>query len=153
MTTTDQGHPVKACTSCGVVQPITAFHKGGADKYGRRSHCISCAKARRAANPEPQREAKRRHRERQRRARELADVIATVVAPDLEGAACQGRWELFDPPEPDEDEDERDFRIATAKRECLTACPVLDTCRSWADSLPRTKKPVGVIAGRLNNPK
>jgi hypothetical protein len=29
-------------------------------------------------------------------------------------------------------------------------CPALPRCESWMDSLPRRKRPLGVVAGRLN---
>ncbi|MGD9517526.1 MAG: WhiB family transcriptional regulator, partial [Mycolicibacterium sp.] len=32
-------------------------------------------------------------------------------------------------------------------------CPVLDRCVEWYESLPRSKRPFGVVAGIVNRPK
>src|SRR6185312_2391511 len=66
---------------------------------------------------------------------ELLDAL--THAPNLRGAACAGRPELFDV----RDGDDR------AQAVCA-ACPALAACRSWVDSLPKPLRPSGVIAGR-----
>jgi WhiB family redox-sensing transcriptional regulator len=68
---------------------------------------------------------------------------ATITQlPDLTGAACAGRSDLFDlaagPPRHRE-------AIALCAR-----CPVLAACRAWFASLPAAERPVGVIAGRVH---
>ena len=45
---------MKACTSCGVVQPSSEFYKDRSKKDGLRSHCRSCT---RAYNASPARKA------------------------------------------------------------------------------------------------
>lgn len=66
--------------------------------------------------------------------------------PHLDGAACLGLWSLFDEPAADDP----DARNATesAHKLCAT-CPALDACAQWFDSLPRNRRPSGVVAGRL----
>ncbi|MGQ9408938.1 hypothetical protein [Mycolicibacterium gilvum] len=54
-------------------------------------------------------------------------LAALAAAPDLPDAACAGRWELFDPPEPSEDEDDTDYRQTAALRVC-NSCPALGDC-------------------------
>lgn len=61
MTTTTTGQR-KACGRCGVVKPVSAFHKSSRSKDGHQSWCKDCAKAAndaRKANghtkPKPQR--------------------------------------------------------------------------------------------------
>ncbi|KAA1243111.1 hypothetical protein F0Q45_25845 [Mycobacterium simiae] len=66
--------------------------------------------------------------------------------PRLPGAACVGRWDLFDP-RPDNDPD-RDHTEAAALQLCRT-CPALAGCRRWVDSLSPKHRPAGVVAGRL----
>ncbi|WP_434158797.1 WhiB family transcriptional regulator [Rhodococcus sp. BGS-1C] len=65
--------------------------------------------------------------------------------PRLDGAACAGRAELFDPAEDDEHPDSVSFRHLAAQKVCLYACPVLDECRAWAE----TEKPRGAVLGGL----
>jgi len=33
---------------------------------------------------------------------------------------------------------------------CLNSCPSLSRCEAWYLGLPKSKRPIGVIAGRLN---
>lgn len=75
------------------------------------------------------------------------------AVPNLAGAQCRGRTELFDATIETSRErtlEEVEYARAAAKRLCGT-CPALNPCRQWLDSLPRTKKPPGVVAGRLND--
>jgi hypothetical protein len=73
---------------------------------------------------------------------------AIAELPDLTGAACAGRSDLFDLRPVDSDD--RAYREALA---LCARCPVLDACRAWFASLPAAQRPVGVIAGRIHKPK
>lgn len=64
----------------------------------------------------------------------------------LPGAACTGRWELFDPPTRGEPPATTRHRHTQALALCHT-CPALDRCRDWLDQLPPNQKPAGVVAG------
>ena len=70
---------------------------------------------------------------------------AIAPLPDLTGAACAGRGDLFDlrPVH----SDHRAYREALA---LCARCPVLGACRAWFASLPAAERPVGVIAGRVH---
>ena len=73
----------------------------------------------------------------------LLDDLGTV--PRLPGAACPGRWELFDAT--------RGVRGpgGPARREALqlcASCPALQGCGDWLEGLPVRLRPVGVVAGR-----
>lgn len=76
----------------------------------------------------------------------LAELAAGI--PDLPGAACRGRHQLFDPPG---EGVLRDEPAEVARRQAAITicnrCPVLDACAVWVASLPRRQRPVGVIAG------
>jgi hypothetical protein len=65
------------------------------------------------------------------------DLLLALRTPHLPGAACRGRWELFD---------DRG-RQAEAIQLCQS-CPALALCRQWVDSLKPSQRPPGVIAGR-----
>ena len=80
----------------------------------------------------------------------LAAALSAV--PKLDGAACWGRWDLFDP-EADREhgqqsEDPHD-RHQLAVSICLTECPCLDACRSYVESLRPSQRPIGAIAGSV----
>lgn len=53
----------------------------------------------------------------------------------LDGAACIGHADLFDPPADGEPRTAVDGRHRTATTICWT-CPVLDACRTWAEGEP-----------------
>lgn len=80
---------------------------------------------------------------------DLAALFAVLRGvPHLPGAACRGQWELFDllpGTSPD-----RDDLAAQALATCRRHCPALADCGQWFDSLPPKHRPVGVIAGRIN---
>ncbi len=79
----------------------------------------------------------------------LYDLLAALVgAPALPGAKCRGRAHLFDPAERGEDPDLTEYRHQHALTLCRT-CTALASCGEWVDSLPKSKKPAGVIAGRI----
>lgn len=58
--------------------------------------------------------------------------------PKLDGAACIGKSELFDP---GTDEVTESIAVAT----CLN-CPALAPCTAWVESLPPAQRPFGVTA-------
>ena len=76
----------------------------------------------------------------------LAAAIRPV--PDLKGAACAGRSDLFDLRPVDSDDHAYREALALCAR-----CPVLSACRAWFASLPAEAKPYGVIAGRVHKPR
>ena len=69
----------------------------------------------------------------------LLDGIAAST-PELPGAACRGRGPLFDA--------ETISDRIRAERICRDECPALGRCRRWFASLPPSRRPVGVVAGR-----
>ena len=73
---------------------------------------------------------------------------AITPLPDLTGAACAGRSDLFElrPVH----SDDRAYREALA---LCARCPVLGACRAWFASLPNAKRPCGVVAGRVHRPR
>jgi hypothetical protein len=73
---------------------------------------------------------------------------AIAQLPDLTGAACAGRSDLFDLRPVDSDD--RAYREALA---LCARCLVLDACGAWFASLPAAERPVGVIAGRVHKPR
>lgn len=71
--------------------------------------------------------------------------------PDLPGARCRGRHELFDATiagTRDTRPDDLQYARAAAVRLCQ-ACPALDACRAWFTALRPDERPHGVVAGRL----
>ena len=64
----------------------------------------------------------------------------------LPGAACVGRWSLFDPPARGEPPATTRQRHTQALAICA-ACPALDRCKDWVDQLPPNQRPPGVVAG------
>lgn len=81
----------------------------------------------------------------------LGDLLS---GPCLPGAACAGRWILFDPPMPDEDEDDVAYRHTAALAVC-EFCPALGPCRAAAVEFARQEGSGGfVVAGRvITNPR
>lgn len=72
--------------------------------------------------------------------------------PSLPGAKCRGRSHLFDAAEQYEPAEIVEQRHNQAKRLCA-GCSSLETCRTWLESLPLSRKPVGVVAGRVIHPR
>lgn len=79
-------------------------------------------------------------------------LAALSAAPHLPGAACGGRSELFDPAIPGENELDLEYRQEAARRIC-TQCNALASCSAWFDRLPPARRPLGVVAARINQPK
>jgi len=75
-------------------------------------------------------------------------VAAITPIPDVEGAACACRSDLFDPASPHSAD--RAHSEARALAICAR-CPVLGACRAWFASLPAAQRPVGVIAGCVHS--
>jgi WhiB family redox-sensing transcriptional regulator len=83
----------------------------------------------------------------------LETLIASLAgAPALPGARCRGRHHLFDPAAPGEAAPVVEQRHAQALGLC-SHCPSLDRCQDWVDSLPKGKKPFGVVAGAVRMPR
>lgn len=72
----------------------------------------------------------------------LGEILRSSVK--LTGAACRDRGDLF----LSEDADDQ----AAAVEICRT-CPVLTECRRWVESLPRSQRPGGVVAGQVHQPR
>jgi WhiB family redox-sensing transcriptional regulator len=85
-------------------------------------------------------------------------TMSTLLAgiPDLHGARCKGRADLYDatigvsPVDGRPTRDELEKARATALHLCVT-CPALDPCRVWLDGQRPTRRPRGVVAGRVVN--
>jgi hypothetical protein len=69
-------------------------------------------------------------------------LSALSGAPTLPGALCRGQWALFD--------EANDPGAIEAAIGLCNLCPEMSRCRAWTDSLPPTKRPHGVIAGRVS---
>ena len=76
---------------------------------------------------------------------------ALGVAPALPGARCRGHHALHDPAEPGEDPTVVAQRHAQALELC-SGCQSLGRCREWLDGLKPSKRPLGVVAGLINEP-
>ena len=85
---------------------------------------------------------------------ELVGQLANI--PDLPGARCRGRSELFDQTiigvHGVNDTENLDYARNAALRLCAQ-CPALDPCRAWFAALRPTQRPVGVIAGQPHTRK
>ncbi|OKH76597.1 hypothetical protein EB75_02440 [Mycobacterium sp. ST-F2] len=65
--------------------------------------------------------------------------------PQLRGALCVGRHQLFDTTG---DDPASRHRQEQATAVCRT-CPVLVPCARWLDSLPPHQRPLGTVAARV----
>lgn len=79
--------------------------------------------------------------------------------PDLPGARCRGRHELFDATIRGRRDASATLpsraELAEARSEALricAACPALTACRSWVDDMRPSRRPRGVVAGRIVEP-
>ena len=86
-------------------------------------------------------------------AAEMFDGLLASLAgiPALPGARCRGRPHLFDAKRAGEDADVASARHAQALALCA-GCPALTRCEEWIDSLPPSRQPAGIVAGRLCRP-
>lgn len=80
---------------------------------------------------------------------ELAGALAG--APSLPGAKCRGRAHLFDPAATSEPTEVVAQRHAQALGLCQR-CPALDACTEWVSSLRPSRRPPGVVAGKVITP-
>ena len=78
----------------------------------------------------------------------LADALAGIVDPRLEGAACAGLAPLFDPRETNESDAEWTTRRDGAIRVCQR-CPIRAACATVAAEIPRTTH-AGIWAGNVH---
>ncbi|MGV0781468.1 WhiB family transcriptional regulator [Mycolicibacterium sp. XJ775] len=74
----------------------------------------------------------------------LRDLARAV--PDLPGAACRGHQAVMDVASG------RDRAAIAAAQQICAACPVLQECEAWLDSIPKARRPSGVVAGRFLAP-
>jgi hypothetical protein len=70
----------------------------------------------------------------------LDALLAALRAPQLSGALCRGRHQLFDGDDA--------LSQARALRLCRR-CPAQAECERWLASLSPSQRPVGVMAGRV----
>lgn len=68
-------------------------------------------------------------------------LAAAIASPDLPGAACIGRWELFDTAA------QKDGPERTQALEICRRCPSLARCKTWAAGQKFT--PGTVVAGMV----
>lgn len=82
----------------------------------------------------------------------VGSLFRALGVPSLPGARCRGRARLFDPGRKGERTEIVAQRHAQATAMCHR-CPSLDACRDWVDSLKPSKRPGGVVAGRVIEPR
>ncbi|MCB1290352.1 hypothetical protein [Mycolicibacterium sp.] len=80
---------------------------------------------------------------------QLLDALAAAT-PKLDGARCRNLWAAFDPPESGEDPEDVRYRHRAALALC-ESCPALTPCGAWIASLEPRQRPLGVIAGQVND--
>lgn len=76
----------------------------------------------------------------------IEGLLVSVLSglPRLDGAACSGRWSLFEPQRDNEPRGDVIERHDAAEILCA-ACPALTACRDWAEDEPHDGS---VVAGR-----
>ena len=79
----------------------------------------------------------------------MLDALAAAT-PRLDGARCRNLWAAFDPPESGEDPEDVRYRHRAALALC-ESCPALTPCGAWIASLEPRQRPLGVIAGQVND--
>jgi hypothetical protein len=77
----------------------------------------------------------------------MIDLLGAVLdAPRLPSPQlCRGKSELFD--------DYEDPEVVEYCQSRCQSCPALAACGQWLDSLPKSKRPFGVIAGTVRIPR
>lgn len=84
---------------------------------------------------------------------QLTNLLAAIgAAPALPGARCRGKAHLFDERQPDEAPETAQQRHTQALGLCQH-CTALASCQTWFGTLTPAKRPHGVIAGRVIQPK
>lgn len=87
------------------------------------------------------------------RADQLDRLLGAIsAAPALPGARCRGKAHLFDEAGKHEDPETADQRHTQALGLCR-GCTALASCQQWYTALPRSKRPPGVVAGQINQPR
>jgi hypothetical protein len=92
----------------------------------------------------------------------MSDLFAGLIGamagvPVLAGARCRHKHATFDDAQPGESDETVAARHAQALRLCLgdgssgIGCPALAACESWFRSMPPSRRPSGVIAGRVHH--
>ncbi|WP_082969089.1 WhiB family transcriptional regulator [Mycobacterium sp. E2699] len=78
----------------------------------------------------------------------VGDLLSLLDVPHLDGASCRGLQDLYDRTIANGRGITLEIRQAreTAQAICRQ-CPALAECRDWTNSLPRSKRPLGVTAG------
>lgn len=73
-----------------------------------------------------------------------AELVGKILRgiPPLPGALCRSEAELFG-------SDDADDQAAAAA--ICRACPALPQCSEWVASLPKSQRPLGVVAGQPTN--
>ena len=78
----------------------------------------------------------------------IAELLADLAhTPQLPGAACRGRWELFDTAATRGSGPVTMHQARSQALEICMGCPALDACRHWLNHLPPEQRPRGVTAG------
>ena len=77
-------------------------------------------------------------------------MLALAGAVSLPGARCRNRSHLFDAAEPNEEPGTVAARHSQAIGLC-NLCPSFQKCGEWLYSLPPSRRPSGVVAGRVIN--
>lgn len=84
---------------------------------------------------------------------QLSALLAAVgAAPALPGARCRGKHHLFDEAGKNEAPETVDQRHTQALGLCHH-CTALASCQTWFDTLKPSRRPHGVVAGRVIQPK
>lgn len=70
------------------------------------------------------------------------DLLAALTAvPRLDGARCRGRWELWD--------ETIDPEVVEYTVNQCRGCPALNACENYLAGVKPSKRPAGVVAGRI----
>jgi hypothetical protein len=80
-----------------------------------------------------------------------ATIPPLELAPHMPAAACLGDWSTFDDAGAAEHPIDVARRHASALALCRD-CPERARCEGWYLGLPKSKRPIGVVAGRINPP-
>lgn len=82
----------------------------------------------------------------------VGSLFVALGVPALPGARCRGRSRLFDPGR----KGERAEVVAQRHRQAAMlcgSCPSLAPCAAWLESLKPSRRPTGVVAGRVIEPR
>ncbi|GFG98132.1 hypothetical protein MTIM_40110 [Mycobacterium timonense] len=81
-------------------------------------------------------------------------VVSTLLAgiPELPGARCKGAAGLYEATVNERTKPTNRAELERARTAALNVCadcPALDACRAWLDQQQPTRRPRGVVAGRV----